>query len=139
MSGFRKDVFAVKNEKEFRKIALEVFDEQRRHVPIYKEFVDQLKGTHFEPQSLEDIPFLPISFFKTHAVLDERKEEEQVFLSSGTTGMVQSNHHVASLDLYETSFLNAFNQFYGAPSNYVIMALLPAYLEKRGIFINIHG
>ena len=46
--------------------------------------------------------------------------------------MITSSHAVADVKLYEESFLKSFELFYGSPSNYCIIALLPAYLEREG-------
>ena len=83
-------------------------------------------------QEISDIPFMPISFFKDFEVKTNSYDAEQVFLSSGTTGMQQSQHFVKDLALYEKSYLQAFNLFYGNPKDWVILALLPAYLEREG-------
>ena len=62
----------------------------------------------------------------------EEEEVEKIFFSSGTTGHDLSQHFVADLDLYEQSFMTGFRQVYGDPSDYVIMGLLPNYLERGG-------
>lgn len=85
-------------------------------------------------QTIEEIPFLPISFFKTHRVqtlLPGTQETQKVFESSGTTGEQSSKHYVNDISLYEESFLTAFEMFYGAPSQYLILGLLPGYLERQ--------
>jgi phenylacetate-coenzyme A ligase PaaK-like adenylate-forming protein len=81
---------------------------------------------------LTSIPFLPISFFKTHKVISGNRKIEKIFSSSGTTGNTVSQHLVCDISLYETSFLSAFTMFYGCPSDYAILCLLPAYLEREG-------
>jgi hypothetical protein len=83
-------------------------------------------------QKLEDIPFLPIEFFKIHEVVSSAKDIQQTFTSSGTSGSVVSQHHVADLNLYKTSFQNGFAHFYGYIEDYTILALLPSYLEREG-------
>jgi phenylacetate-coenzyme A ligase PaaK-like adenylate-forming protein len=86
-----------------------------------------------EPKSvktIEDIPFLPIEFFKTHSILTGQLKTEKIFESSGTTGAISSKHYVADIKLYEESFMHSFNLFYGAPEDWYILALLPSYLER---------
>jgi hypothetical protein len=39
---------------------------------------------------------------------------------------------VADLKIYEHSYLNCFEQFYGAVDDLCILALLPSYLERQG-------
>jgi hypothetical protein len=75
---------------------------------------------------------LPVSLFKTHQVYCGNQVPEAVFTSSGTTGMVTSQHAVAHLHFYETSFRLAFEQYYGMVEQYAVLALLPAYLERSG-------
>ncbi len=81
--------------------------------------------------SIEKIPYLPISFFKTHKVTTTVFEPEIIFESSGTTGVNTSRHFVKSKELYQRSFLKAFHLFYGNPSEWSILALLPGYLERE--------
>lgn len=79
-----------------------------------------------------EIPYLPISFFKTHEILSSKEATEITFSSSGTTGMVQSRHLVTDLSVYDQSFTLAFEQFYGQIENTCFLALLPSYLERDG-------
>jgi hypothetical protein len=81
---------------------------------------------------LEDIPFLPISFFKTKDVVSGVPVIKTIFTSSGTTGGEASKHFVSDLELYERSFRNGFEKFYGPIDAYCILALLPSYLEREG-------
>ena len=80
---------------------------------------------------IDQIPFLPISFFKTHLVTDSPQKFETIFNSSGTTGITTSKHLVTDLSLYKNSFLKSFNLFYGEPQDYCILGLLPSYLENN--------
>ena len=57
---------------------------------------------------------------------------QKIFYSSSTTGQTPSRHCVLDISLYEKSFLGGFRQFYGKPEDYVILALLPSYLEREG-------
>ena len=81
--------------------------------------------------SIESIPYLPISFFKTHKVTTTSFKPEIIFESSGTTGENTSRHLVKSLSLYHKSFLKAFRLFYGNPKDFCILGLLPGYLERE--------
>lgn len=81
--------------------------------------------------SIETIPFLPVSFFKTHKVTSTDFEPEITFESSGTTGSDTSRHFVKDLSLYKRSFNNGFELFYGNPSKWCILGLLPGYLERK--------
>lgn len=98
---------------------------------MYRAYVDAIRVSPETVDSIEKIPFLPISFFKTHRVMTTDFNPEIIFESSGTTGENTSRHLVKSASLYETSFLKGFNLFYGNPSQWCILALLPGYLERN--------
>ncbi|ANO49040.1 hypothetical protein Pf1_00792 [Flavobacterium columnare] len=81
---------------------------------------------------IQDIPFLPVQFFKSNDVLSSTDPIQKIFTSSGTTGMTTSKHCVTDLSFYEESYRQAFKQFYGNVEDYVVLALLPSYLEREG-------
>jgi phenylacetate-coenzyme A ligase PaaK-like adenylate-forming protein len=110
--------------------ALEVFRFQYALNPLYRDFVDKLGVRPGSVDRIEDIPFLPVSFFKTHEVRTGEFVPEIVFESSGTTGMVTSRHLLRDVGLYQQSFLTGFERFYGPVRDWVIIGLLPAYLER---------
>ncbi|MFN8155193.1 MAG: acyl transferase [Bacteroidia bacterium] len=116
----------------FQDLALNVYRYQYQSVEVYRRYADAIGRTPDKVKTLEDIPFLPVRFFKTHDVISAGKTPEIIFTSSGTTGQVVSRHCVAEVELYEHSFLNGFKRFYGEPSHYCILALLPSYLERGG-------
>ena len=107
---------------QFWKTSKIIFNWQAAHNPVYKQWVALNKSSA--------IPFLPISFFKTQDVFIGEKPVN-LFESSGTTQDVKSHHWVQDLSLYEASFLKGFELFYGKPSNYCIIGLLPSYLERK--------
>jgi len=127
-----EDIFSIHNDDEFSAHALSVFNHQVTHCEIYRQYVHHLKVDVAEVKRLEEIPFLPISFFKTHSILSSQLPVEITFSSSGTTGMIQSSHHVTNVKLYEQSYLQAFDQFYGNIRNYCFLALLPSYQQRSG-------
>ncbi len=127
-----QDIFAIQNSQEFEQKALEVFRYQFEHNTVYRSFCDLLYKHPSDIKTIEEIPFLPISFFKSHEVIASQKETEAIFTSSGTTGSITSKHYVKDLSLYESSFQKGFTQSYGAIEEYVILALLPSYLEREG-------
>lgn len=131
MSKFNK-IFDIKSPEVFNNNALEVFVHQYNHNPTYKLFCDYLNVDVKKVETVSQIPFLPIEFFKSHAIKTGSFNEEQIFLSSGTTGQEQSKHYVKDLKTYETSYLKAFEHFYGDVAGYCILALLPSYLEREG-------
>jgi Acyl-protein synthetase, LuxE len=112
--------------------ALALFRYQYLENPLYRNFSDLFGANPESVSTLKQIPFLPVSFFKTDAVKSGVFEPEFVFESSGTTGMLPARHYIRNLDLYRESFVKGFNFFYGAPQKYCILGLLPAYLERTG-------
>lgn len=126
------DIFTISNQKQFEKAALKVFRFQYENNLVYREFCDFLKTNVQKVKSLEQIPFLPIQFFKSHKVVSTESPIQETFTSSGTTGMATSKHFVTDVSLYEESYRKGFAQFYGNIEDYVILALLPSYLEREG-------
>lgn len=126
------DIFTISNQKQFEKAALKVFRFQYENNLVYREFCDFLKTDVQKVKSLEQIPFLPIQFFKSHSVVSSINVAEETFTSSGTTGMVTSKHFVTDVSIYEESYQKGFSQFYGNIEDYVVLALLPSYLEREG-------
>lgn len=114
---------------DFDSAALTLFREQASRCAPYREYVESLGIDPAAVRQLVDIPFLPIEVFKSRKVYYGATAPEAVFTSSGA---VQSHHYMASLQHYETVFTAAFEQFYGAPRDWNIYALLPGYLERRG-------
>ena len=127
-----QDIFTISSQKQFEKIALKVFRFQYENNLVYREFCDFLKIDKQSVKTLQQIPFLPIQFFKNHNVVSNSNEIQETFTSSGTTGMITSKHLVTDVSLYEQSYRNAFSEFYGNIEDYAILALLPSYLERSG-------
>ena len=127
-----QDIFSISNGKQFEKIALKVFRFQYDNNDVYREFCQHLKIEKQQVKSLTQIPFLPIQFFKSHEVVTGNNPIQTTFTSSGTTGMATSKHLLTDLSLYELSYRQAFSQFYGNIEDYVVLALLPSYLEREG-------
>lgn len=125
-------IFSIGNPADFQRAAIEVFRFQYRNNPVYNRFCRLLNRTSKQVHSLEDIPFLPIEFFKSHEVVSSPEPPELIFSSSGTTGSHRSRHYVTDLRVYEESFMRSFRMFYGQPEDYAILALLPSYLERDG-------
>ena len=110
--------------------ALEIFAFQYAENPLYRQYVQTLGIEPAAVNTLYDIPFLPVAFFKTQPVRTGSWTPAATFESSGTTGMVTSRHEVKDLNLYKQSFTAAFQRFYGAIHDWCIIGLLPAYLER---------
>jgi hypothetical protein len=113
--------------------ALQLFSYQYANNELYRNYCNALHVDAGKVMAVTDIPFLPISFFKSHQVLTAPAivaDAALVFESSGTTGELPSRHYVADKGIYERSLLQGFTEFYGAPDDYAILALLPSYLER---------
>ena len=130
MKKYRHQALEITSEDQFVKQALLTFQFQYENIAVYKEFVDFLKIDTTQISSLDQIPFLPISLFKSHQVISQNQEPEVIFKSSGTTGMERSEHSVYDLEVYKQSFRKGFDFFYGDIKDYTILALLPSYLEQ---------
>ncbi|RNL54241.1 acyl transferase [Pedobacter jejuensis] len=127
-----ENIFSIQNAVEFEALALEIFRFQAKNCKVYSQYIHHLHIDTDNVNSINDIPFLPIGFFKTQSVLSNTEPVEITFSSSGTTGMVQSSHYVTDVKLYEQSYLQAFNQFYGDVKEYCFLALLPSYQQRSG-------
>lgn len=125
-------IFAISSQKQFEKIALKVFRYQHENNLIYRVFCDLMKVEPQKIKTLQQIPFLPIQFFKSHKVVSNTNAIEATFTSSGTTGTNTSKHLVTDTSIYEESYRKGFSQFYGNIEDYVVLALLPSYLEREG-------
>ncbi len=125
-------IFSISNPKEFEDVALEVFQFQYKNNPFYKTYCDHLQKKPLNVVRFQEIPFLPIEFFKTQKITSTPKQPETIFESSGTTQTSVSRHYVPDLKLYEQSFLKGFIKFYGPVEGFCILALLPSYLERQG-------
>lgn len=116
----------------FERTAINLYHYQYEHNELYRGYNEALKINPTQIHRLEQIPFLPISFFKSHQVkCFAGKKEEVIFDSSGTSGMIPSKHYVLDSALYEEVSLFGFEQVYGSAKDWVILALLPAYLERK--------
>jgi hypothetical protein len=128
---FVNNIFSVTPEN-FPTETLQIFTEQYKSNIVYRNWIDAL---HIQPhaiQTVNDIPYLPISFFKTHNVVTGRFEPEVIFKSSGTTQTINSRHLVKDIEVYKQSFIKGFKHFYGDINEWCIIGLLPSYLERTG-------
>jgi Acyl-protein synthetase, LuxE len=116
----------------FEELAVQLFQHQYKHNKIYHNYCNLLNVDTSAIHSVAQIPFLPVSFFKTHKVQTGAFTPESIYTSSATTGMVQSKHLVKENHIYTRSFTQAFELFYGNPEQYAILALLPNYSEREG-------
>jgi len=123
-------VFTINNEEEFLKTALTLLRYQSEKNALFGEYLNALGRAALNPERAGEIPFLPVTFFRTHKVMTGDHEPSLIFESSGTAGTTPGKHYVADKSLYERSFLDCFTLFYGDPSDYFIAAILPSYSER---------
>lgn len=128
----KTNIFNIKNEVDFNKVALEVFRHQANTNDVYKRYIQYLNINTDKINHYRQIPFLPIQFFKSQNIIERGLAPKITFTSSGTTGMINSQHHVADPSWYEQSFRKAFESFYGNIKDIALLALLPNYLERDG-------
>ena len=127
----RTSFLNIKTSENFNHLALKIFNYQFSNCKIYRSYCDLIKINPSDVKNYKQIPFLPISLFKTTKVKSFKGKSEKKFFSSSTSNDIPSKHYVKSLDHYSKSFMTCFNKFYGKESNYVILALLPSYLERK--------
>ena len=128
----KQQIFGINNGEQFTDATLQVFRHQAQNCAVYQEFIKGLRVDIDGVKTVEQIPFLPIEFFKSHTVVSNTDAVEVIFTSSGTTGMITSRHPVTDVSWYVESFRKAFELFYGDIKGYTVLALLPAYLEREG-------
>ena len=126
------DVFSIRSEEEFNACAVGLFKYQYENNYVYHQFCRLTSFTGTDIPHYTKINFLPIELFKSNAIYCGNSAGNHIFTSSGTTGQTPSKHYVKDLGLYEISFLKGFEFFYGNPSDYCFLFLLPSYLEREG-------
>jgi hypothetical protein len=123
-------IFGISGEDEFLCLAMEVFRYQASENPIYKRYLRMLGKSPEAIREPEEIPFLPAEFFREHRVITGKGEPELVFESSGTTSIRTSRHYVLDGSVYMESYTRGFGLFFGPPSDYCILALMPSYSKR---------
>jgi len=122
-------IFNISDDLDFKKRCLKIFNFQYNNNVVYREFCNLIYKNAAKINEVNEIPFLPISFFKTKKILSTNNYEK-VFYSSGTSKKIRSKHYISRIELYEKSFLTNFIHNYGKPEEYNIIGLLPNYLEN---------
>lgn len=121
----------------FEQLTLALFRYQAAHNPLYATYLRHRSVRPGAVTELTQIPFLPVGFFRNHAVLTEplpnavAPADRLTFASSGTTATATSHHYVPDPDLYEIVSIRLFERAYGPLANVPILALLPSYLERN--------
>ncbi|MEK9602918.1 MAG: acyl transferase [Flavobacteriaceae bacterium] len=127
-----ENFWEIKNQSDFDVLALKTFKFQYEKNPVYRSFCDLIHCNPVDVKSVIDIPYLPISFFKSKRVCAFEDPNAHFFSSSSTSGLEPSKHFYRNLNDYQISFRKGFEYFYGNIEDYVILALLPSYLQRNG-------
>jgi phenylacetate-coenzyme A ligase PaaK-like adenylate-forming protein len=130
VNDFVNNIFSVTTEA-FTEVALQVFQFQYEENQVYRQWVHALGISPNSVNAIDKIPFLPVSFFKSHDVVSGTFVPELIFESSGTTDTINSKHFIKDVDVYRKSFIRGFEMFYGDIDNWCIIGLLPSYLERN--------
>lgn len=115
----------------FSGLALETFRYQAAENPVYHQYLELLGCDPAGIAAIDDVPFMPIEFFKSHRVVTGPGQETRIFQSSGTTRTQASKHFILNEKIYNDSIESGFRQFFGEPSTYCFLALLPSYPERQ--------
>ncbi|MDA0757586.1 MAG: acyl transferase [Bacteroidetes bacterium] len=115
---------------DFKNKAIALFKKQFKSNLTYNNYCKLLKIQPNQIKELNQIPFIPIQFFKTHKIISNKNNVTHLFKSSGTSG-IKSTHYVTDINLYKKSFRKCFEFFYGPIQNYTFLGLLPSYLEQK--------
>ncbi len=129
-SKFKNKLFSL-NSDNFTEHALSLFRFQATNNEVYNKYLSLLGIDHKLVNSLDEIPFLPISFFKSHKIFCSGIEPQVTFKSSGTGG-IRSKHYVSEVDFYLENCRRIFEYFYGQIEGMAVFGLLPSYLEREG-------
>jgi phenylacetate-coenzyme A ligase PaaK-like adenylate-forming protein len=124
-------IFSIQSEDEFEYKAIEIAKFQYAQNRTYKAYVDLIGKDLSQLNAIEQIPFLPISFFKTREVKAFEGKHQIEFHSSGTTGPQKSKHFIYDGTVYQMSFLKCFELFFGNPEDYIVLGLLPSYHDNE--------
>ncbi|CAN5568737.1 acyltransferase [soil metagenome] len=130
LQSFKDELLKIKSNN-FEEKSLALFRYQAKFNDIYKKYLSSLKINADMVQSIEQIPFLPIDFFKNHSITTQNWEPQIIFESSGTGKQSTSKHHIEDLEFYHLVSKIIFNEFYGQLDEFHILALLPSYLERK--------
>ena len=129
ISNFKKKIFEISNKQEFEKLALELFNYQINNNKFYQKYCDLLNFNINRVKVIEDIPFLPIEFFKTEKILCKNIHHSHVFYSSGTSSEIKSKHYIDDIKFYEKNSAYCFEKFWGNIDDYIFFCLTPNKIE----------
>jgi hypothetical protein len=131
-NSFKQLIFNCSG-KDFNDLARHIFYYQAKYNAVYAKFLQLIDIRPQQIEKIEDIPYLPIEFFKTHMVsCSDIDEDCFCFTSSSTTGTGLSKHFIPNIELYHKAFIQSFQYQYGKIKDFTFRFLLPSYLEREG-------
>lgn len=124
-------ILEILSDAEYEDYILRLFDYQYKYNAIYQDYCKDLGKTIESITDMSQIPYLPISAFKHHSVKTGAYDAVTFFQSSGTTAITQrSQAHVREMDLYLDNATRIFTDYFGSPTDFCFLALLPNYLRQ---------
>lgn len=123
--------YNIKSDFEFEKVCFKLLKKHYKLNTVYRSYCDLINRPPESINSINEIPFLPISFFKIHEIKTFSEKPKVIFQSSGTTNKNPSKLFLKNTINYKKSFFKSFEMFYGDVSNWTILALLPGYSIKN--------
>lgn len=117
------------SEKSFYERALFTYKYQVENNSYYRTFARHFFGENQQPDSISEIPLMPIRGFKELDLIVDGKEPALEFRSSGTGEMNRSRHLVAEPDIYRTAIEKGFNEHFDTTSS-TILCYTPGYSDN---------
>jgi phenylacetate-coenzyme A ligase PaaK-like adenylate-forming protein len=114
-------------------LIIEVFNYQFENCLFYNEYCKQLKCKPSTVTTIDQIPFLPISFFKNFQIVTPPIDSNKgytLFESSGTTGVERSKHLVYDSDWYVQRSIQLFEHAYGKLEEWNIIPIVASYKDN---------
>ncbi len=130
MANIRERLFSISSKEEFEALAMEIFRLQYRNNEVYRQWCELTGRYESAVRHFDQIPFLPIGFFKSHKVVSYRETPLDYFQSSGTASIARSKHWIRDFSLYERSYISNFETFFGSAEDFCYLCLLPNYQEQ---------
>lgn len=124
------DIWSVNN-RNFNALALNIFKNQAKNNEVYAQYLNLIEKSVGSITHFSEIPFLPISLFKTHTIKTGNFKTNHVFESSASTGSTTSKHHIHRINDYHENCLKIIENRIGPLLEYEIFGLLPNYLERK--------
>ncbi len=131
IKSFQNKILALTTQAN-ENLILEIFRFQAIYNEVYCNYLKYLNINPVDIQKTQDIPYLPIQFFKNKTVtcFAVNTKTTQVFYSSGTTSKNTSKHWVFETEFYQNISEKIFEQSFGPLANHHFLAILPSYQEN---------